>query len=353
MNAGYGAISNRWFRDYFDIRIAASITATGRMINKWNIHHVNKQLNDQLETDNFDYAFYGDTDSNYITMKNLVDQKGWTDLPTDDIVHNLDEWYKENLDPTIDEYAQDMCDLMNGYEQKMVWSREVIAQSAVWQAPKLYIMAVNNSEGVAYATPKVKIMGVAARKSSFPQWCRDRMAACYKTVLLGTEEELQDQVKQIGMDYMNLSVEEIAGASSVSNIHKYTNDVGMPIKGAPYNSKASILYNNACDKKGLHDEERINEGDKMVMAKLIEGNPLQYGYIAFPTFLPPELGLHDWIDYKGTYEKMFLHPMDLILEPRGWESKKRVKLFDSKPKGHAQGKKVAPKNVEVKTRKLF
>lgn len=357
MNAGYGAISNKWFRDYFDIRIAASITATGRMINKWNIHNVNRLLNSELDTNGFDFAFYGDTDSNYITMDKLVEREGWDELSIDEIVHKLDEYYVNEMDRPIQGYAQDMCDTMNGYEQKMVWEREVIAQSAVWQAPKLYIMAVNNSEGVAYETPKLKTMGVASKKSNFPQWCRDKLNDCYKTLLLGEEEQLHAKVKAIREEYMGLSVDKIAAASSVSNVEKWEDSKGQPLKGTPYNSKASILYNRLLDRAGLDDVPRIRSGDKMVMVNLREPNPINYGYIAFHDYLPPELNFEQYVDYQSTYEKTFLNPLELILAPRGWDSKKKVRLFGDRKTlaNHAQGKKLAkPKPKEQKVaRRLF
>ena len=48
----------------------------------------------------------------------------------------------------------------------MQMKRENIADRGIWTAKKRYILNVHNSEGVAYAEPKLKIMGIEAVKSS-------------------------------------------------------------------------------------------------------------------------------------------------------------------------------------------
>ena len=55
---------------------------------------------------------------------------------------------------------------MNAYDQKMFMKREVIADRGIWTAKKRYVLNVHNSEGVQYAEPKLKIMGLEVVKSS-------------------------------------------------------------------------------------------------------------------------------------------------------------------------------------------
>ena len=61
--------------------------------------------------------------------------------------------------------------------QKMVMSREVIADKGIWTAKKRYILNVYDSEGVRYAEPQLKIMGIEAVKSSTPAPCRVKIKA--------------------------------------------------------------------------------------------------------------------------------------------------------------------------------
>ena len=59
------------------------------------------------------------------------------------------------------------------YQQKMVMSREVIADKGIWTAKKRYILNVYDSEGVRYKEPQLKVMGIEAVKSSTPAPCRE------------------------------------------------------------------------------------------------------------------------------------------------------------------------------------
>ena len=47
---------------------------------------------------------------------------------------------------------------------RMEMGREAIADVGIWTAKKRYILNVHNNEGVAYAEPKLKIMGIEAIK---------------------------------------------------------------------------------------------------------------------------------------------------------------------------------------------
>ena len=65
-----------------------------------------------------------------------------------------------------------MATYVSAYDQKMIMKRENIANKGIWTAKKRYILNVWNSEGVQYAEPKLKMMGIEAVKSSTPMPCR-------------------------------------------------------------------------------------------------------------------------------------------------------------------------------------
>lgn len=215
---------------------------------------------------------------------------------------------------------------MNGYEQRMVWEREVIAPQAIWRAKKMYCMAVIDSEGVRYEKPKIKFKGLEARKSSTPEWCRNKLEECYKTILLGTEEEVQKQIADIKKEYFDLAVEDIAKASSVSDIDKWIEN-GRCRSGTPYNSRAAHNYNMLIEKREELGLEPIESGDKMAIVMLKKDNPLGETYLAFPDYLDPELDMHKWVDYNEAFDKGFISPIQSILEVVGWNWKKRVNLM--------------------------
>jgi hypothetical protein len=62
----------------------------------------------------------------------------------------------------------------------------------------------------------------------------------------------------------------------------------------------------------------IRNGDKIKFIFLKMPNPFHENVIAFPTELPKEFGLHDYIDYDTQYEKAFKDSLTDLVEPMGW-----------------------------------
>ena len=81
----------------------------------------------------------------------------------------------------------------------MVMEREVIADRGIWTAKKRYILNVHDNEGVRYAQPKLKIMGIEAIKSSTPAICRQALKDIFRriieTCLLYTSPSPRDRTR--------------------------------------------------------------------------------------------------------------------------------------------------------------
>lgn len=327
MNAGYGAIGNVWFKEYFDLRIAEAITTAGQLINKWNKKFTDRYLNKEFGTAGLDYVIAGDTDSNYITIERLVLREWPEEKDPHVIVDHIDKWVRDVYSPMVKQWCQDLCDTMNGYEQRMVWEREVIASDAIWRAKKMYCMAVYDSEGIKYEKPKIKFKGLEARKSTTPEWCRTRLAKCYETLLLGTEQDIQNQISDFKKEYMELDVSEVARASGVSDIEKAVDSSGAFVSGAHYAAKACVSYNRLVDANPDLGLSYIESGDKVSIVLLKDNNPIGQKYLAFPDYLPSELDLHKWVDYQSLFTASFIDPIQSLLTVCGWNWKKRVNLL--------------------------
>ena len=68
--------------------------------------------------------------------------------------------------------------------------REVLADKAIWTAKKRYILNVHNSEGVQFAKPKLKVMGLEMVKSSTPQIIRNKLKESIAVILEGSFESV-------------------------------------------------------------------------------------------------------------------------------------------------------------------
>jgi hypothetical protein len=48
--------------------------------------------------------------------------------------------------------------------------------------------------------------------------------------------------------------------------------------------------------------------------------------VSYPSRLPKEFGLQEYIDYDTQFEKTFLDPIKIILDSIGWETEKQSTL---------------------------
>jgi DNA polymerase elongation subunit (family B) len=325
LNSAYGAIGNQYFR-YFDVRIAEGITTSGQLSIRWMAEEFNRYMNKILKTQDKDYVIAIDTDSIYMTLEDLVEQTcaGKTD---EQKIKYMDKVSEDIFQPFIDSTYQKLADYMNAYSQKMQMKREVLADKAIWTAKKRYILNVHNSEGVQYAEPKLKVMGLEMVKSSTPQVIRKKMKEVLKVILSGDQSILHKFINQFRIDFMNLPAEEIAFPRSVNGLKEYAASSTIYRKGTPIHVRGALLYNhhvkaNKLDKK----YQMIREGEKIKFIYLKVPNTIQENIISFMGELPKELNLHKYVDYELMFEKVFLEQLESIIQPIGWTIEEKSSL---------------------------
>lgn len=321
LNSLYGAMGNRFFR-FFDQRIAEAITLTGQLSIRWAELALNEYLNKILKTDNEDYVIAIDTDSLYVNMDPLV-----VATNAQDPVEFLDK-AALNLEDAIDKAYKDLFDRMGGTVNKMVMKREVIADRGIWTAKKRYVLNVFDNEGVRYKTPKLKIMGIEAIKSSTPEPCRDALKQMFKIIVSQDEKAVQTAIDQFKEYFKTLPAHEIAFPRGVTDIRKWYQAGNKPYsKGTPIHVRGSLLYNKELSKNQLDKTyELINNGDKIKYLYLKKNNPLGENVIAFRDFLPKELKLDPYIDFELQFEKAFIDAIEPILKAVGWTSEQQMTL---------------------------
>lgn len=319
LNSLYGALGNQYFR-YYDLRVAEGITLSGQLAVRWAEENMNKYMNKILKTDK-DYVIAMDTDSIYVNFGPLVKE-----IDPKDPVKFIDDACNAKFQPMLQKAYDDMYVKMNGYDNRMVMEREVIADKAVWTAKKRYIMNVHNSEGVQYAEPKLKIQGIEAVKSSTPMIVRDKFKKAYKIILTSTEDELQKFVKEFYNEFSSLSPEQVSFPRGVSDMDKWTDSSMLGYrKGTPIHVRGAILYNKAIKEKGLM-LETLKNGSKVKFCYLKTPNPLRENVVSFPQFLPKELDLHTYVDYDLQFDKTFKDPLKIVTDVINWQLEKIATL---------------------------
>ena len=320
LNSAYGALGNQYFR-YYDRKIATAITTSGQLAIRWIENDVNRYLNRILQTDDKDYVIASDTDSIYVSFDELVSKSFGekNDISNDRVVSFLATVAKEKLEPFIDESYKRLARYVNAYEQKMDMAREVIADKAIWTAKKRYILNVHDSEGVRYAEPQLKIMGIEAVKSSTPAPCREKIKEALNIIINDDEKILNEFIQEFRKEFMSLKGEEIAYPRSCNNLKKYKDSSSIFIKGTPMHIKGALIYNHLLNKNKITNKyPKIQEGDKIKFLELKTPNRLQSNVISFMTRLPREFDMQEVINYDVMFEKSFVDPLTFILDEIHW-----------------------------------
>jgi len=326
LNSAYGAMGNQYFR-YFDLRMAEGITTSGQLSIRWMANKLNAFMNKTLKTEGKDFVIAIDTDSIYLSMEHLVESAcaGKTD---DQKIKFMDKICEDVFQPFIDKGYQELAEYMSAFAQKMVMKREVLADKGIWTAKKRYILNVHNSEGVQYAKPKIKVMGLEMVKSSTPAVIRSKLRDSIEVILKGDQKVLQEYIIEFRKEFNNLPVEEIAFPRGVNGMKQYA---GSPIytKGTPIHVRGALLFNHYVKRKGLEKKHQlIRDGDKIRFVYVKKPNPFNEDVVAFSQELPKEFGLHQFIDYDKQFEKTFLDALDSVIEPLGWSVEEKSSLED-------------------------
>ena len=320
MNSFYGALGNQYFR-YFDLRVAEAVTLSGQLAIQWAEKAMNATMNGVMKTDK-DYVIAIDTDSLYVNFGPLVEK-----LQPKDPVKFLDKICQEHFEPALAKAYDKLFRKMNCHKPRMEMGREVIADRGVWTAKKRYILNVHNNEGVQYAEPKLKIMGIEAIKSSTPEVVRDKFREIFKIIMSGTESETQEYIQNFKQQFRSLPPEEVAFPRSVSNITDWHDRKTIYGKGTPIHVRGSLLYNKYVkDNKLTNKYELVTNGDRIKFTYLKMPNSIRENVIAFPDVLPKELKLDSYVDYDLQFEKTFIEPLNFILGAVGWTAEEQATL---------------------------
>jgi hypothetical protein len=302
-----------------------------QQVNIVNENEMNKYLNKLLKTEDFDYVIASDTDSLYISFDKLVhsvfgkriETEGLTPELKEKIINFLDKVASDKMEPVIDRIYQDLADRMSAFQQKMNMKREVIADRGIWTAKKRYILNVHDSEGVRYAKPKLKIMGIEAVKSSTPSACRTAIKDALNIIMTQGEDDLHKYIEKFRKEFRKLPFEDVAFPRSVQNLTKYQNET----KSIPIHVRGAIVYNKKLQQLKLQKKyEQIKDGEKIRFAYMKMPNPIHENVIAVLSQLPPEFGLDQYIDYDMQFDKTFLDPLRAILNTINWHTEKQSTL---------------------------
>jgi len=329
LNSAYGALGSQYFR-FYDLRMALGVTTAGQLSIRWIENKLNQYMNKLLDTKNDDYVIASDTDSIYLRLGGLVTKVyGDRNVDTNNIIAFMDKVCDDKIQPFIDVSYQELADYVNAYSQRMEMKREALSNKGLWTAKKRYILNIFNNEGASYKEPYMKVMGLEMIKSSTPSSIREKMKQAIKIMMSGTEQDIHNFIAKFKEEFRNLPPEEISFPRGLNGLNKYSDAATLYKLGTPIHVKGAILYNNFLNQNNLTKKyPLIQEGEKVKFTYLKMPNHFKDTVISYPSRLPKELGLHDYIDYDMQFDKAFLEPIKVILDCMGWSTEKVSTLED-------------------------
>lgn len=330
LNSAYGAMGSQYFR-FYDLRIAVAVTLAGQLSIRWIENKINGYMNKLLRTENEDYVIASDTDSIYLRLGSLVNKVyGAGDvvsLPKNKVIEFMDRVCEDKIQPFIDKSYQELATYVNAYAQKMQMKREGLSDKGIWTAKKRYILQVYNNEGVQYAEPDLKVMGLEMVKSSTPSVVREKMKELIRLVVTTDEATVQQFIANFKEQFVSLPAEEISFPRSVNGLKTYSDKGQIYTKGTPIHVKGALLYNHYLVQLKLDKKyPKIQEGEKLKFTYLRQPNPINDTVISYPSRLPPEMNLDSYIDRDLQFDKTFLEPIKIILDCIGWQPEKTNSL---------------------------
>ena len=336
LNSAYGALGSQYFR-FYDLRMALGVTTAGQLSIRWIEGKLNAYMNKLLKTESEDYVIASDTDSIYLRLGELVDNVYGTgqknsvspNIDKQRVISFMDRVCEDKIQPYIDASYQELASYVHAYAQKMEMKREGLSDKGIWTAKKRYILNVYNNEGVQYKEPQMKVMGLEMIKSSTPSAIREKMKEAVQIMVNGTESDIHNFIAKFRDDFRRLPPEDISFPRGLNGLNKYSDAMTLYKLGTPIHVKGAILYNNFLKQNGLTKKyQLIQEGEKIKFTYLKMPNPFKDTVISYPTRLPTELGLDNFIDYDLQFDKAFLEPIKVILDCMQWTTEKVSTLED-------------------------
>jgi uncharacterized protein YeeX (DUF496 family) len=241
----------------------------------------------------------------------------------------MDKICEEKIQPYIDKSYQELAEYVHAYQQKMEMKREGLSNKGIWTAKKRYILNIYNNEGVQYKEPQMKVMGLEMIKSSTPSAIREKMKQAIQLMVSGTQDDILNFIENFREEFKTLPVEEISFPRGLNGLNTYSDAATLYKKGTPIHVKGAILYNHNLKQKNLTKKyQLIQEGEKVKFTYLKMPNPFKDTVISYPSRLPKEFELQEYIDYDMQFDKAFLEPIKVILDCMGWKTERTSSIED-------------------------
>lgn len=340
INSAYGALGAAFF-PAGDTDVAASITATGKATVKKSYELAKQFMADNgvdREVAEKDTVAGGDTDSGYISFEALLKVNHINLTESDGVTITKQAYdkvaeYGEYLNSHIKQWAQDV---LYSVDPRLKFSREVIADKAMFLRKKRYMIHVLDNEGNTH--PKFKCAGLEIKRTNMPADVKVYATKLLENMCMTRDINSTNDILVETYDYIKtLNEEQVAEVSNINGYEKYSSQCNglQTVKGMPRHVKSAYLYNYLIKQLGVTSKyQQIKDGDKIrVLAVDPKQNKYKISAIAFIGKYPQEFKDIFKIDYEYMFDKHIYGFVERYYEDCGWVARKpgcmiKQSLFD-------------------------
>ena len=355
INSIYGACGSPFFA-FYNTDVAESVTLQGQDLIKYSekitnryfleYWHNDKKLHEKLGLSDVkkldkDVSVYCDTDSLFISFRELIDKSDWTGTtylkynpklqkdelitrnssPKDFILAFYDLFLKEYYNKCYSIYAKN-CGTANYQEFEL----EKISDAGIWLAKKKYVYNTIWKDPGVDVEPFTDITakGVEIVQSSSSKFVRETLKGLIKYLFQKKKDfnpvEFSGLLKKYKAEYKLKNLEDIAASSSIGDYEKHVLQDREKLvleKGCPIHVRAAALYNfKLNNSKYKKRYSLIRSGEKVKYYHVKTNNPDEnvFGFIAgaFPIEIAPP------IDYDMQFSKNIVQPINRFIESMGY-----------------------------------
>lgn len=340
LNSLYGATINEWCR-FYDPRLGASTTFTGRQITSHMAITAGEILTgvrtpvvktpyldekgvwrDRFTCDN-EAIIYGDTDSCYFKMLGITDKAAAIEVA---------DMVGEAVNTSFPPFMEEAFCCTEGFMDMIKCGREVVADRAIFQAKKKYMLRCINIDGYDIepgSKKSIKAMGSDIKKSDTPKFIQKFLRDVTNKILAGgTRTELAEFVNNYRKEFREKADKfSMARIMSVNNLDQATDDymryevAGIKRVNISGHARAAINFNRFIKKIKDTSTLQIISGQK-VKIFFVKKNDEGYDSIAIASDLtefPKWFFKYFDIDLAATEEKLVDAKVKGIFGAIGWE----------------------------------
>lgn len=326
LNSMYGYTGNR-YAHMGDDDIATSVTLTGQVVNQKNrdlfVDYIKEKFG-ASDKDAREALIAGDTDSGYFSIDflrnsdiNLKNYEGEISKDFFNVCDDVENYINEQISEWVKRKFRSL-------DSRIVYKREVIAESSIFLKKKHYVMRILNDEGKS--VDKIKYKGVDVVRREMPSSIKSLVKDVVEHMLIEFDyKENIEKNKKLYNKFKTLSINEIAQNSGIKEYDKYANkcDGLNTVKGMPRHNKSAYFYNLVLDKEGLNSKyEKIKSGDVLRMVYIKTPNKYNIDTIGFMETWPEEFSDIFQVDYEKMFDKIVYSSISRFYEAVGWKLRK-------------------------------